>query len=132
MKLISPRLHGVLDYGVAAVLVGAPLWLGFSATSVPATVFAITAGVGLLVYSLLTDYAAGVRALIPFRVHLTLDALAAVAFLAAPYALGFDGVPRAFHLAVGTAVLIVVACTRAEETTARAGVPLSPAPSSAL
>jgi hypothetical protein len=72
MKFISPKVHGALDYAVASVLIGAPLVLGFSDLSVAAAVIAVAAGIGLFVYSLLTNYSAGLRALIPFRVHLVL------------------------------------------------------------
>jgi hypothetical protein len=131
MKFISPKIHGALDYGVASVLVGAPLLLRFSDVSVAAAGISVVAGVGLFVYSLLTDYSAGLRAVIPFRVHLALDAIAATAFLAAPSLIGFAGAPRAFYLVIGTSVLAVVACTRVEETPGRANVLLPSASTSA-
>ena len=124
MRFISPRLHGVLDYAVAAALIGAPLVLEFAASSVAAAAISVVAGIGLVVYSLLTDYSAGVRRLIPWRAHLTLDAVAAVALLAAPFVLGFGGVARGFYVTVAIAVLAVVATSelgsdRAGETASR-------------
>ena len=65
--------------------------------------------INLLAYSLLTDYSIGARRLISMRAHLVLDAVAALALIAAPLALGFGGVPRAFYFTVGIAVLLVVA-----------------------
>ena len=115
MKFISPKVHGALDYSVASVLIGAPFVLRFSDVSVAAAAISVAAGIGLVVYSLLTAYSAGVRALIPFRVHLVLDASAAVALLAVPFLFGFAGTARAFYLVIGIAVLAVVACTRVEE-----------------
>jgi len=112
MRFISARFHGILDYAVAAALIAVPLLLDFAATSVAAAVISIAAGIGLVAYSLLTDYSAGVRDLIPWRVHLTLDAVAATALLAAPFVLGFDGVARAFYVTVAVAVLVVVATTQ--------------------
>src|SRR5215813_639393 len=94
MRFISPRVHGVLDYTVATVLIGAPLVLNFAASSVAAAILSIAAGIGLTAYSLFTNYSAGLRHLIPWRVHLMLDAVAAVALLAAPFLLGFGGVAR--------------------------------------
>lgn len=132
MKFISPRAHGFLDYSVAAVLSGAPLAWGFADVSVAAAVIAVAGGLGLFAYSLLTDYSAGLRAVIPFRLHLTLDAIAAVALLAAPFLFGFDGLPRWFYLVIGTAVLAVVACTQLEAGAERTGAllrtPSTPAP----
>jgi len=114
MRFISPRIHGILDYAVAAALIAVPLALDFAASSVLAAVLAVTAGVGLTVYSLLTDYSAGVRDLIPWRVHLTLDAVASVVLLAAPFVFGFGGIARGFYVTVAVAVLAVVATTQLE------------------
>jgi len=114
MRFISPRVHGVLDYAVAAGLIGIPLVLDFAASSVAAAAISIAAGIGLTVYSLLTDYSAGLRSLIPWRVHLTLDAVAALALLAAPFLLGFGGAARGFYVTVAIAVLAVVATSQLE------------------
>jgi hypothetical protein len=127
MKFISPKVHGVLDYSVAAVLIGAPLILSFADVSVAAAVVAVAAGVGLFVYSLLTAYSAGIRAVISFPVHLVLDALAAVALLVVPSLVGFAGTPRTFYWVIGVAVLAVVACTRVQEESERSAVWPSPA-----
>jgi len=123
MKFISPKVHGILDYSVATVLIVGPLVLRFSEVSVAAAVIAVVAGIGLVVYSLLTAYSAGLRAVIPFRVHLVLDALAAVALLAVPFFFDFAGTARDFYLVIGAAVLVVVACTRLEESSERRAVP---------
>ena len=130
MKFISPKLHGILDYSVAIVLIAAPVVLRFSDVSVAAGVISAVAGIGLVIYSLLTAYSGGVRALIPFRVHLVLDALAAVALLVVPFLLGFAGTPRSFYIVIGAAVLAVVACTRVEESSNRR-IPLRQASASA-
>lgn len=112
MRFISPAIHGILDYSVAGALIGAPLLLNFAATSAIAAGISIAAGVGLTIYSLLTSYSGGIRDLIPWRVHLMLDAVAAVALLLAPFAFGFGGVARGFYVTVAIAVLAVVAVTQ--------------------
>ena len=124
MKFISPKVHGALDYAVAIVLIGAPLILRFADASVAAAVISVCAGIGLVVYSLFTDYSAGLRSVIPFRVHLVFDASAAVAFLVSPFLFGFAGTVRAFYLVIGVAVLGVVACTRVQEDSDRREVRL--------
>jgi hypothetical protein len=111
MRFISARFHGFLDYAVAFALIAAPLLLDFAAISVAAAAISVAAGLGLVAYSLVTDYSAGVRDLIPWRVHLALDAVAATALLAAPFALGFSGIARGFFVVVALAVLVVVATT---------------------
>lgn len=125
MRFITPRVHGTLDYTVAATLIGVPLLMNFAASSVAAAGISIAAGIGLVVYSLLTDYSAGIRNLISWRAHLTLDAIAAVALLVAPFAIGFDGFARAFYATVAIAVLLVVATTRLDSDAVEA-IPPSP------
>jgi len=112
MQIIHPRLHGALDYTVAAALIAFPIVFDFGAESTAALLISLVAGVGLAVYSALTDYAAGVRRLVPWRVHLALDAVAALGLLAAPFAFGFDGLARAFYVAVAVSVLVVVALSQ--------------------
>ena len=114
MRFINPRLHGFLDYPVAGALICVPVLLGFAAYSMPAAVISVAAGIGLVVYSLLTDYSAGIRSLISWRMHLALDAIAAVALVAAPFLLEFGGFARGFYLTIGIAVLGVVATTQLE------------------
>jgi hypothetical protein len=77
-------------------------------------VISIAAGVGLTFCSLITGYSAGIRNLISWRAHLTLDAIAATALLVAPFALGFGGVARGFYVTVALAVLVVVATSKLE------------------
>ncbi len=79
----------------------------------------VTAGIGLVVYSLLTDYSAGIRNLIPWRAHLALDAAAATALLAAPFVFGFGGLARDFYVTVAIAVLAVVATTQLDSDVRR-------------
>ncbi len=119
MRFISPRFHGVLDYAVAGALIGVPVLLDFAASSVAAAVISVTAGIGLVVYSLLTDYSAGIRNLIPWRAHLALDAAAATALLAAPFVLGFGRVARSVYVTVASAVLDVVAPTQMDSDVRR-------------
>jgi len=130
MRFISPRFHGFLDYSVAGALICVPVLLGFAAYSMPAAVISVAAGIGLVAYSLLTDYSAGIRNLISWRMHLTLDAIAAVALLAAPFLLEFGGFARGFYVTVGIAVLAVVATTQLETDGSTEGVTSTRAPES--
>ncbi|MBA4138232.1 MAG: hypothetical protein C0518_13030 [Opitutus sp.] len=72
MRLLSSRLHGVLDYIVGVLLIVAPRVFGFSDTGAAAQV-PVLLGVATIVYSLLTRYPLGLLHVIPFRAHLTLD-----------------------------------------------------------
>ncbi|ASC70551.1 hypothetical protein XM38_014910 [Halomicronema hongdechloris C2206] len=108
IRWITSSMHGVIDYAGAFGLITIPLIANFKATSVIALGLSVGAGLALLTYSLLTDYRLGLKRLIPFKVHLLLDALASVTFLLAPVLFGFDGFVRLFFWANGVAVLIAV------------------------
>jgi hypothetical protein len=112
MRFITDKIHGVIDYAAAAALIVGPFLLGFAAPDAAAKWLSVAAGAALLVYSALTSYSLGVRRLIPFPIHLAVDFAAGAAFLAAPFALGFGEVARAYFLVMGGAVLAVVLLTR--------------------
>src|SRR4051794_9770692 len=59
MRLIPSRYHAPLDYIVVIVLIAAPWIFQFSDIDA-ATAVSIVLGVGLIVYSLVTNYALGV------------------------------------------------------------------------
>ena len=92
-RVISPRQHAMLDYGVAATF----LTFGFSALSRhrPAAILAFANGAMVLGMSLLTDYPGGVFRTLSFRAHRTGDiAQAALAGLG-PILFGFGNDPEA-------------------------------------
>src|SRR4051812_23926074 len=84
---VDATLHGVVDYSAGALLLTAfPLVAGIEGTRSAGqirTAAAIHAG-----YSTLTDYPLGVVKVIPFKAHLALDALGAVALAATPFVTG--------------------------------------------
>jgi len=115
MKIIPSKFHGALDYAVAATLIIGPLVLGFDGI---AKYLALADGIGLLIYSLITDYSLSARKLLPFRLHLILDFVAAVALVAAPFLFGFSGFEKIFYLVIGISVIAVVLITNPETETA--------------
>lgn len=108
MSIIPSKFHGALDYAVAATLIAAPLLLGFEGV---AKYLALVGGIGLLVYSLITDYSLSVRNVLSFKAHLVLDFIAALALSAAPFIFGFSGLEKAFYLVIGISVIAVVLIT---------------------
>jgi hypothetical protein len=105
--MISTRLHGLIDYGVAALLGG----LAACPAVPPAARRALgTASAYHTGYSLLTDYEGGVKPLLSMRQHLMLDALGGAALLGTGLAMRreSDGA-RALLIGTGLAELAVVA-----------------------
>ena len=114
MKFLSSKLHGLGDYAAAIVLIIGPFVLGIGEQSMIAHWASIFGGVGLILYSLLTDYTFSAVKAIPFKTHLVLDSIAGVAFVALPFVLGLDGIARIYFIVMGAGVLLVVAVTQTD------------------
>src|SRR6058998_3524236 len=84
---IDATLHGLTDYSAGTILMSVfPRWAKINGTESERQVRiagAIHAG-----YSTLTDYPLGAVKLIPFKVHLGLDAVGALALAATPFITG--------------------------------------------
>lgn len=112
MKFIPATFHGFLDYAVAFTLIAGPFVLGFTGI---AQLLAIAGGAGLFIYSLITDYSVSVQKMLPFKVHLIFDFVAALVLIAAPFIFGADGgfteIAKYFYIVIGAAVVVVVLVT---------------------
>jgi hypothetical protein len=84
---VDSTLHGVVDYTAGATLLSVlPRLAGVEGTRSARQIRA--AGAIHAAYSALTDYPLGVVKAIPYRAHLALDALGAVAIAATPFVTG--------------------------------------------
>lgn len=108
MRFIPSAFHGFLDYAVALTLIAGPFVLGFEGV---ATYLSVAGGLGLFLYSLITDYSTSVQNILPFGVHLAIDFVAAIVLLVAPFVFGFTGLTQLFYQGIGAAVAIVVIFT---------------------
>jgi len=110
MRSIPTRVHGVLDYLVGLLLIGAPWLLGF-ARGGPESWVPVAVGAAALVYSLFTDYELGVVRRIQMPVHLWLDALGGLLLIVSPWLFGFDQEVWRPHVVAGTLELAVAGLT---------------------
>jgi hypothetical protein len=84
---IDSTLHGVTDYTVGAMLVTRfPKWAGIEGTRSAQQIR--TAGAVHAGYSTITRYPLGIVKLLPYKAHLALDALGALALAATPFVTG--------------------------------------------
>ena len=111
MRFISTRVHGVLDYLMGMVLIAAPWMLGFADNSA-ATWVPVLLGVGVIIYSLFTDYELGVFRGISMRGHLWLDALSGIFLASSPWLFGFSDYVSTPHVVLGVAEVIAALTTR--------------------
>jgi hypothetical protein len=78
LNLIPTKIHGILDYMTAGLLVTLPRALGWGKT--PTRLLDVAAG-GAVAYSLVTDYELGVYRKLPMNGHLLLDGMSGAALL---------------------------------------------------
>ena len=103
MQIITPRVHGILDYLVGAALIAAPFLLDID--GLPALVVQVFGAIAIA-YSVITDYPLGVLKLLSYQHHLRVDVVWGVLLAASPWLLGFGHEPARFWIChVGAGVL---------------------------
>ena len=88
MRFIPTKFHAPLDYIVGVALIAMPWIFRFSDVTA-ATVVSVVLGVGLIAYSLVTDYELGVWKVAPMAVHNLIDVVAGAVLALSPWLFGF-------------------------------------------
>jgi hypothetical protein len=88
MRFIPTKFHAPLDYIVGVALIASP-WIFQFSEHTAATVVPIVLGIGLIAYSLITDYERGVWKLAPMAVHNLIDVVAGAFLALSPFLFGF-------------------------------------------
>ncbi|MEM1047427.1 MAG: hypothetical protein AAGL24_14815 [Pseudomonadota bacterium] len=107
-RFVTKTMHAYLDYPVALSLMAAPFVLGLGQSHPLAFWLALVTGVAALVLTLLTDHKFGLVRVLPYSLHLAVDLMVGLAFVAAPLVLGFSGLDAVYYWLNGAAVLVVV------------------------
>jgi hypothetical protein len=109
---IPPFVHGILEYGLAALLIAAPFLFAFDSDT--ATAVSIVAGIAVLLLGAFTAWTTGIVKSIPPVAHAMLDYVVAGLLIAAPFLFAFtdDGSATAFFIVVGVAGLLLTVATR--------------------
>jgi SPW repeat len=114
MRFIPTKFHAPLDYIVGAGLIAAPWVLQFSEHTA-ATVVPVVLGIGLIAYSLVTDYELGLFKIAPMAVHNLIDIAAGALLAASPWLFGFsDHTANVWlpHVVVGLAAIFLGLTTK--------------------
>lgn len=117
MRFIPTKVHGILDYIEGIALIAAPWLFQFQDVGGPAVLLPMILGVGLIVYSLLTNYEVGLMKVLPMQYHLVLDFLAGALLALSPWLFGFaDEKINAWlpHVIVGVAVILIVLVSKTQ------------------
>jgi hypothetical protein len=107
MKIISTKIHGLLDYAVSLIIIATP-WLFDFNNDGPQTWLLVIAGIITIMYSVVTSYDYSLADLIPFNVHLALDTLSGIFIASSPWLFGFHDKIFVPHLLIGMLEILVV------------------------
>ena len=105
MKILSPRVHGYLDYILVALFLLAPTLFGMS--NVPSMISYALAAIHLT-ETILTAFPLGIVSLIPFTIHGASEFLISFVLIALPWVAGFAAEAPARNFFVGSGILIFV------------------------
>ena len=128
MRFIPTRFHAPLDYIVGAVLIAAP-WIFQFSEHTAATVVPIVLGIGLIAYSLFTNYELGVWKVAPMAVHNLIDIVAGALLAVSPWLFGFadDGANAWLPFVVIGVAAILLGLTTKQQGGYRYGKRVEPA-----
>ncbi len=121
MKIINSKIHGTLDYLVGIILIILPWLFGFADGGAQMQI-PIILGIGTLIYSMITKYELGVFKIIPFKTHLSIDALSGIFLAASPWIFGFSDQVYQPHLLFGILEIVVVLLSKRQTSSGTSDV----------
>jgi len=107
IRFVTKTVHAVLDYPVALSLVATPFLLGIGRDNPLALWVSVVTGIAAFVLTLFTDHKTGIIRVLPYWLHVGVDRLVGILFIAVPFALGFQGLDAWYYWLNGIAVLLV-------------------------
>ena len=111
---ISPRVHGTLDYLLAAALIAVPLAVDFHDDT--ATVLMLVLGGAATLLAIGTNWSTGIIRILPPVLHGVADIAATIVLIIAPFVLGFTDhtVATVLYVVIGAGGLGATLLTRFE------------------
>lgn len=104
MKILSPRVHGYLDYLTVVIFLIAPILLGLEGLS--AIIAYVLAAIHLLM-TILSDFSLGFAKLIPFKKHGWVETVVGPIVLLLPFIVGLYETARIFYITMGIIIIVV-------------------------
>jgi hypothetical protein len=120
IRFVTKTVHAFLDYPVALGLMTTPFLLGFGHGNPLALWVSVATGVAALIMTLFTDHKTGVVRVLPYALHVAIDRIVGITFVAVPFVLGLHGLDAWYYWANGAAVLLVTFVLNAPESRERA------------
>jgi hypothetical protein len=115
IRFVTKTVHSYIDYPVALSLMALPFVLGLGTHNPLALWLSVGTGVAALLLTVLTDHQTGLIRVIPYHIHVAVDRLVGVTFLAAPFVFGFTGIDAMYYWLNAAAVLTVTFLLNAPE-----------------
>jgi hypothetical protein len=129
LRFITKDIHAyVIDYPVAIVLIVAPFVLQLGQSGSIAVWLSVAAGIAALLLAALTNHKAGVIRIVPYWLHLWVDRVVGLVFVAAPFVLGFTHLDAWYYWVLAAAVLLVTSVLNAPEQSVLVRDHLDPRP----
>jgi hypothetical protein len=109
---IPPRVHGVIGYLAALVLIVGPFVLDFGSDT--ATWLSVVIGIAIALGEAATNWSTGLVKVLPPAVHGVVDYAVGVVLIVSPFVFGFNDEDDAlwFFLVMGAGELIAALATR--------------------
>ena len=114
MKFITKQIHAYLDYPVAIALMALPFILKLGSSNEIAFQLSVATGVAALILTILTDHQTGLIKVVSYKIHLIVDFIVGLTFVAAPFIFSFEGMDAIYYWLNGAAVLLVVSLHKSE------------------
>jgi hypothetical protein len=105
MKIITSRIHGVLDYLISIVMLASPWLFHFNETRIAKGLMLTIASFQLFM-SFFTNYELGLRKAFSFRAHLTTDIILGIVLILSPWLFNFSNQVRVPHVVMGAIILV--------------------------
>jgi hypothetical protein len=100
MRFISTKIHAILDFLTAVILIVLP-WISGFADGGPAQMVLVSTGILIAGMSLLTYHEYGIYKIVPMEIHLVIDAFIGLFLLMSPWLFGFAHVVLGPHILFG-------------------------------
>ncbi|MFN0048378.1 MAG: hypothetical protein ACKVOU_04570 [Cytophagales bacterium] len=114
MKFITKTIHAYLDYPVAVALIALPFVLGLGSSNPIALQLSVVTGIAAFILTLFTNHKLGVIKIIPYNIHLIVDAIVGLVFVISPFIFSFKGIDAYYYWINGVTVLTVVSLHKPE------------------
>ena len=112
-SIIPSEIHGYLDYLLAIFCCSYTFISGLYVDSYPAFLVSIGASVFFVAQASITDFKPSIVKIVPMKLHLFNDTVAAIVFLVTPVVCRLQGLHLLYFLTVAVGILVVGFTTQA-------------------